>query len=418
MAQTRFSSRLKSLLLLALALNTLVLGLQVYSSYHGIRSYRDSLLAQGDMLLRSVAGGHRFFMRHMSFSADEAQRYFREAFEQTPVKAFFLYDGTGQVLFSLHPQTHPVDMPRPASRLVREEEDALLFFAPYTPPRLGMGMMGGRPVAPLYMALALDKAPLLELEGKTWVHLAFVVLLQVLLVFVYLVLLRFIRHHLRTQERLEVAERHAELGRFAGVLAHEIKNPLSSLRGLLAFARQKEQDAVLREVQEKSLDEVDRLNRIADDFLTYGKETVLDCEEVALLPLVRRALELVHYEMESKGLACYLRGDDFTVSADGDRLLQVLVNLLLNAAQAAPPGGRVELAFDAARRSLKIANPVAEPVTATAEQLFAPFYSTRSQGSGLGLAIARKLLEAHGFSVRLTATAPFTLLLEFSHDPS
>nr|WP_256502328.1 ATP-binding protein [Desulfuromonas sp. KJ2020] len=268
------------------------------------------------------------------------------------------------------------------------------------------------------MALALDKTPLLELEGKTWVHLGFVVLLQVLLVFVYLVLLRFIRHHLRTQERLEVAERHAELGRFAGVLAHEIKNPLSSLRGLLAFARQKEQDAVLREVQDKSLDEVDRLNRIADDFLTYGKETVLDLEEVALLPLVRRALELVHYEMENKGLACDLRGDDFTVSADGDRLLQVLVNLLLNAAQAAPPGGRVELAFDAARRSLKIANPVAEPVTATAEQLFAPFYSTRSQGSGLGLAIARKLLEAHGFSVRLTATAPFTLLLEFSHDPS
>jgi len=411
---TAFSSRLKQLLLLALVLNALVLGMQVYASLRTVSVYRDSLLELGDTLMRSFSGGHRYFMRRMTFSAEDAERYFKDFFQATTVKNFVLYDEQGKVLQALHPGEAPEDRPVVNGRTVLETADEVLFYAPYQAPR--MGMMAGRSSPPMYMALTLDKGALNDLKRKTWLYVGIVLVVQALLVLVYLHLLRFIRHHLQTQEKLDAAERHAELGRFAGVLAHEIKNPLSALRGLLHFALQKEQDDSLREVQEKSLEEVDRLNRIADDFLSYGKEAVLERSEVDLLSLLQRAQSLVHYELDSKGQQCAVSGDSFIVSADRDKMLQVVVNLLLNAAQGAPDGGRIDLVLDARRRRLVMSNPVAEPVTATAEQLFAPFYSTRSRGSGLGLAIARKILELHGFSLVLEATSPFTLILGFDHE--
>ena len=253
------------------------------------------------------------------------------------------------------------------------------------------------------------------MRRETYFNLGQIFLVQVLLVAVYLVTLRLIRLHLETRRQLAAAERHAEVGRFAGTLAHEIKNPLSSLGGLIGFAARKEIDPELQEVLQRSGQEVTRLNALVDDFLSYGKETVLEISGVELLPLIERARELVGYDMAAKGLTCRLSGESFPVEADRDRLLQVLVNLLLNAAQAAPAGSTIDLHLDPALRRLELINPVQEPFTGDPARLFEPFFSTRAKGSGLGLAISRKILELHRFEIAIPAVDPFTVRVDFGN---
>jgi signal transduction histidine kinase len=228
----------------------------------------------------------------------------------------------------------------------------------------------------------------------------------------------------RRTERLEAV---AALG---ASLAHEIRNPLASIRSAveqLANARRDDPDE--RVLGNLILRESDRLSRLLGEFLDFSRVRASQFEPVLLLGLVHDAARLVKEHPDCHpDLEIAVSGDFPAIQADEDLLHRVVSNLLLNAAQAMRGGGRIEVVIDepdpadlppgvefaqAVRVVVRDDGPGIDPEVR--EHLFQPFVSGRPGGSGLGLAIVQRAVEAHR-GVVLVDSAPgegttFTILL-------
>lgn len=229
--------------------------------------------------------------------------------------------------------------------------------------------------------------------------------------------------HLRT-ERLEAV---AALG---ASLAHEIRNPLASIRSAveqLAPARRDDPDERL--LGELILRESDRLNRLLGEFLDFSRVRASQFRAVNLLTIAQDAARMVKEHPDcGAGVDIATRGDAVLIQGDEDLLHRVVWNLMLNAAQALKGAGRIEVTVDvppagelprgagleqAVRLQVRDDGPGIDPELR--EQLFQPFVSGRPGGSGLGLAIVQRAVEAHRGLV-LVDSAPgagttFTILL-------
>jgi signal transduction histidine kinase len=199
------------------------------------------------------------------------------------------------------------------------------------------------------------------------------------------------------------AERLAALGRVAGGIAHELRNPLTAIRMHVQMVPEEEDPEQRREIADLLLEEIDRLERTVDDMMGLARPGELRPAEVDASALARETLRLLDRQLEHLGVVVELRVPETAVplEADGPRIRQVLVNLVLNAAQAMPGGGRASLGVDGDDETVRIAVVDTGPgVEATVEaQLFEPFTSGRADGTGLGLAVSRRIVEAHGGSI-------------------
>jgi len=204
----------------------------------------------------------------------------------------------------------------------------------------------------------------------------------------------------------KLVDQYTEIARLTGGLAHEIKNPLSTIRlnmELLAedFGRGesprerralKKVDVVQRECQ--------RLQDLLDDFLNFAKVRRLKLEPSDLSRQVKEVLDFFRPKASEAGIEVvdYLAADLPTVLLDRETFRGALLNLVLNAEQAMPEGGQLVV------RTYGTADGVALDLIDTGcgmdektqSQVFEAFFSTRSSGSGLGLPTTRKIVEAHG----------------------
>jgi len=199
---------------------------------------------------------------------------------------------------------------------------------------------------------------------------------------------------LRSLERARLAygraERLAAVGQMAAMVAHEVRNPLGILRANVELAR--EADPSQR--HDDMLSEIDRINRLTDEFLALARDVPLETRSVDLGALARdiaaqAQLAAKDARIEASGSA--------TVEVDRDRLRQAVYNLVLNAVQAGAHSVRIEVSADAV--TVTDDGPGVPPELAAT--LFEPFVSARAGGSGLGLAIARRIAERHGGSLTL-----------------
>jgi signal transduction histidine kinase len=202
----------------------------------------------------------------------------------------------------------------------------------------------------------------------------------------------------------ERAARSEAVARMAAMVAHEIRNPLSVIRGTVELMRERSaaglapRDAeALRDV----LAEVERMRRLTEDFLDLGSERPLTRAPVDVLELAReaaRAAEAAHPGLRVSVVAAQLP----PLEGDASRLRQVLANLLANAAQAQREG-EIEVRARASEGGLRIRVRDFGPGVPWEQRarLFDPFFTTKSGGTGLGLAIARRLCERHGGSLAL-----------------
>ena len=208
--------------------------------------------------------------------------------------------------------------------------------------------------------------------------------------------------------RLREAE---ELERnFLMTVSHELRTPLTAIRGHVEALR--EGVAGDEEMRELSLDviaaEAGRLERLVGDVLDLAKldarRFTLLHEEVVMARLLERAYSNFAEEARRRELD-YEReiSGDAVIVADGDRVLQIISNLLSNAFRWTPDGGRVDLQLDAHDGVVSVAVADSGPGIAPEEQdrIFRPFWSRDGAGTGLGLAIARELAVAHGGRIRL-----------------
>jgi signal transduction histidine kinase len=197
------------------------------------------------------------------------------------------------------------------------------------------------------------------------------------------------------------------LARMGAMVAHEVRNPVGTIRGAVELVRARAGPALGpkdREALEDVLAEAERLRRLTDDFLDLSREPPLQparLDVAALAAEAARGAERAH-----PGLAIAVDLPPLAVEADPGRLRQVLGNLLDNAAQAGARAIRVsgEAAEGAVRVTVRDDGPGVD--AAVEARLFDPFVSGRARGAGLGLAIARRLAERHGGALELSDAGP------------
>ncbi len=209
--------------------------------------------------------------------------------------------------------------------------------------------------------------------------------------------------HLRT-ERLEAV---AEL---SASLAHEIKNPLASIRSSVEqIGRSKRANDDERSLAQLVVRESDRLARLLTEFLDFSRVRVTNSRELDLLAVARAGAELVRRHPDCPaGSTITVEGEPLRIEGDEDLLHRVVVNLVLNGVQAAGEGGRVQVVVRRARADeVPYGVDLEDPVTLTVQdngpgvaeeirdRLFNPFVSGRVGGSGLGLAIVQRAVQAH-----------------------
>jgi two-component system sensor histidine kinase PilS (NtrC family) len=215
------------------------------------------------------------------------------------------------------------------------------------------------------------------------------------------------------EDELRLKDRMAAIGRMAAGIAHEIRNPLASISGSVQMLRA---DVPLDEEQRVLMDivlkESERLNRIIEEFLFYAKPAPPLPQPVDLEALVEETVILFRNSTEllkEHVLEWSRDAGNLTVTADPNHLRQVLWNLLRNAVQAMPAGGRLHVRVGPADRD-GVAFTVEDEGLGIREEdpesLWQPFHPSRTKGTGLGLAIVYRIVRDHGGRVALANRDP------------
>ncbi|HUF68498.1 MAG TPA: ATP-binding protein [Longimicrobiales bacterium] len=204
--------------------------------------------------------------------------------------------------------------------------------------------------------------------------------------------------HEREQIRFEQQRRLGALGEMSAVLAHEIRNPLASLKGhAQLLAGRLAPASAERHKADRVVGEAKRLENLVTDLLAFTRSAPIARRSVDPARLLRSAVDEVG-------------GDTFTIedagapsewSLDPDRIRQALTNLLRNAAQASPEGMTIETSVAAANGKLVFTvRDHGDGLRSGDEgRVFEPFYTTRTQGTGLGLAVASRIADMHDGSI-------------------
>ncbi|MCE9637942.1 MAG: hypothetical protein K8T90_19755 [Planctomycetes bacterium] len=215
---------------------------------------------------------------------------------------------------------------------------------------------------------------------------------------------------LHAEETIRRTERLRSLGELASGTAHEIRNPLSGIRGAAeVLANDATPPEVRREFAQLLDGEVARLDRVVRNFLDFARPPQADVAPLDLRAAVDAVFLLVIGEARNRGVT--LTSDippGLAAQADGDLLRQVLLNVVLNALQSQPRGGRVVVtaARDAKSVAIDVTDAGGGVPEALRKTLFDPYVSGREGGTGLGLAVAARLVETMSGAITLATTGP------------
>jgi two-component system, NtrC family, sensor kinase len=217
----------------------------------------------------------------------------------------------------------------------------------------------------------------------------------------------------RANEQLLATERLATIGKMAAHVTHEIRNPLSSmalnvelLEDDLAGASEESRE-LLRAIRR----EVERLTELSGQYLSFARRGPQRLEVEDLREVVNEAAEFMRRELEQQGVSLEVHNAELPVPSrvDEAQIKQALYNLMRNAREAMPSGGRVTVSVSAGAvggSDVVVEDEGVGLDETTRARLFEPFFTTKSNGTGLGLAITRQIIEAHGGSITCEPKIP------------
>jgi two-component system, NtrC family, sensor histidine kinase HydH len=242
-------------------------------------------------------------------------------------------------------------------------------------------------------------------------------------------------------ERMKERDRLAALGQMAAGLAHEIRNPLGSIKGAAQFLQPAADAAGGRDDKREFLDiiveEVNRLNKIVSQFLDYARPYRGEQRPLDVADVLRKTLSLLSKEQQEHGnieIVTNFAERTPPVRADAEQLLQVFLNLSLNAVQAMPASsgkaGKLLISTGLRRATRRGAAAAFLEVrfrdtgvgipSNDIKNLFIPFFTTKDKGTGLGLPISQRIIENHGGTIEVRSQpgegATFTVLLPIEAD--
>ncbi len=202
------------------------------------------------------------------------------------------------------------------------------------------------------------------------------------------------------EQALERSRRHAALGLMAAGIAHEIRNPLGTLRGFAQyFSRSKNSDDKAHEYAELMIGEVDRLNRTVSALLQFSRPREAKPMAVDFQQLLQRTMLFAQSDADSQKVVLRLNIPETTTtwSGDSDLLQQVLLNLVQNSLAATTAGDEIELGFALQGDNFHVWVRDFGQGLSSADQarMFDPFFTTRKDGTGLGLAMVQQIIAQH-----------------------
>ena len=222
----------------------------------------------------------------------------------------------------------------------------------------------------------------------------------------YLLLIKDLTGMRRLEKEVARSRRLAAIGKLAAGVAHEIRNPLSSIKGFATYFKEKFSDSDQdKKTADTMIYEVERLNRAVTQLLEFARPVSLEITEVEPGELIEHSLRLMENDFTNKGIepTAHIQTTRSVIRTDRDRLNQVLLNLYLNAVDAMESGGRLTVTLSDGDNNDTVTIDVTDTGHGIAEkdleQIFDPYFTTRSRGTGLGLAIVYKLVESLGGAI-------------------
>lgn len=204
----------------------------------------------------------------------------------------------------------------------------------------------------------------------------------------------------RAEEALLTSERNAVIGRLAGRVAHEINNPLASIKAYIEPLRRRVADRPEVDEGLEIIDrQVDRVARLVQNLLDFERQRAVTRNPVRLTSVLETVVALLRAraDKEGKRLEAIIPTTLPLCTVDADQIQQVLINLLENAFDAVAPGTLVHVTASEQNQGIEVEVCDEGPgLGLDVERLFAPFVSTKEKGCGLGLSLARRICEVHG----------------------
>lgn len=214
-----------------------------------------------------------------------------------------------------------------------------------------------------------------------------------------------LKSSIREKERLS---RLAAMGELSARLAHEIRNPLNAIEGAASYISKNYKGELITEFLHIIKEEVNRINILATSLLNFSKPILPQPSLSDINELIEETVRLISQEYSDREvlLEASLDKNIPSVMFDKNQIKQVIINLLLNALEASEKGHKVEVTSE--RSDGLIVVSVKDSGKGISEKemenIFKPFYTTKTKGTGLGLAIAEKILKEHGGEIRVEST--------------
>ncbi|NOZ14116.1 MAG: hypothetical protein GXO69_10835 [Acidobacteria bacterium] len=208
----------------------------------------------------------------------------------------------------------------------------------------------------------------------------------------------------------------SEAGILASGLAHEIRNPLNSIKINIQLLQEDLEEAIQDESVKEEFQEtirlvtyeIGRLNELMTNFLTYARPTELKREDLDLTHFLDELIQFLKKQADEKGviLESSLPESAVMIRGDSRRLRQALMNILINDIQIVPEKGRIQVSLKAVRdlAVIRVEDTGPGMTEEFMREIFVAFRSQRRGGTGLGLSIANKFIEAHGGGIKVEST--------------
>lgn len=406
---------------------------------------RQTIQEKGSVLIRALESGARVGMG-MRMHHSQLQALLEEMAWQPGVLWFAVTDESGKIIAHSDPRRVGESLYSASTlrelnigseerwRRLEKPEPALEIYRQFRPLNGGghhMRMMmrreaaGLRTQAPQVIFIAFDTRELDADHARSLRNMVIMLCAAGVVMAATLLAQFWFRRYQRSRKQLQEAtarkEKLVALGHLAAGVAHEIRNPLSSIKGLAKyFAERTPADGEAHQLAQVMAKEADRLNRVVSELLELVRPAHLTYQSVDLNDVITHSLQLISQDAASRAITLAFTAQPALcrIQADPDRLKQVLLNLYLNAVHAIGRDGVITVAVrECGDGRVKVS--VADSGNGmTAEQLqaiFTPYFTTKADGTGLGLAVVQNIVEQHGGTIHAESApgegALFTLYL-------
>ncbi|TKH96070.1 PAS domain-containing sensor histidine kinase, partial [Bacillus wiedmannii] len=213
-----------------------------------------------------------------------------------------------------------------------------------------------------------------------------------------MIIVRDITERKKTEELLNKSDTLAAIGQLAAGVAHEVRNPLTVIKGFIQLFQ------INKEDQEKYFDlmlsEIDRIEAILQEFLSIAKTDEINTEQKNIYQIYKNVVSLMNTKAIMTNIQVELYADtkDISIECSENQLKQVFINILQNSIEAMPDGGKITIHIKEINDEGVIIHVIDEGIGIPEERikrLGEPFYSTKEKGTGIGLMLSYKIIESH-----------------------